>query len=510
MRQHIINAGFPDQASLLRKTAEDIRRAMTTIRKGRAGNAASRDITVNTEDMLVKLWEFTTLWYMTGRAYNLAQATAANLELAHDFFLTLAEDPSDESVPMFTGKKIIRWFEALDSYIQDKKGKGNIPLGYLVRTNAAPPAVDPGFGQPSLGEDLVLRGRLNGFFYVAHGKVLFKIIETKTFGTEAWVLIAQFKRTHDGRGAHMALKGQCLGADVQMVLLRTSEDVLRRITFDNRNRNFTFDTFIARMREAFEQMGEDNQLSEERKVNKLLDAWTVSALSHVGTTIQSNPELRGSFDRTVVFLAGELTALKMKNGTRNVSAITTTTESADVRTLKQLRSKLKEAQRKLKRKSGKMDGDVPAGKKPATKFSKKNPGEYVTAKVWRSMSQEEQAAAREARKQKGIAVRAISSIATDTAEEPKETAITFAEDTKPPSDQGAATAPTPKQQEEEVALAIKALGTKDPRASARLFQAPRSIASTQRLATHQGKTKSLLRNGEKKHTKEAKEGPKKF
>ena len=155
MRQHVINAGFPDQASLLRKTAEDIRRAMTTIRKGRAGNAASRDITVNTEDMLVKLWEFTTLWYMTGRAYNLAQATAANLELAHDFFLTLAEDPSDESVPMFTGKKIIRWFEALDSYIQDKKGKGRIPLGYLVRTNAAPPAVDPGFGQPTLGEDLV-------------------------------------------------------------------------------------------------------------------------------------------------------------------------------------------------------------------------------------------------------------------------------------------------------------------------------------------------------------------
>ena len=64
MRQHVINAGFPDQASLLRKTAEDIRRAMTTIRKSRAGNAASRDITVNTEDMLVKLWEFTTLWCM--------------------------------------------------------------------------------------------------------------------------------------------------------------------------------------------------------------------------------------------------------------------------------------------------------------------------------------------------------------------------------------------------------------------------------------------------------------
>ena len=130
------------------------------------------------------------------------------------------------------------------------------------------------------------------------------------------------------------------------------------------------------------------------------------------------------------------------------------------------------------------------------------------------MSPEEQAAARQARKQKGIAVRGISSIATDTdtsmAEAPKETAITFAEHTKPPSQKGAATAPTPEQQEKEVALAIQALGTKDPRASSRLFQAPRSISSTQRLATYQGKTKSLLRNGGKKHTKKSEEKPGQF
>ena len=128
MRQHIINAGLPDQASLLRKTAEDIRRAMTTIRKGRAGNAASRDITVNTEDVLVKLWEFTTLWCMTGRAHDLAQATVANLELAHDFFLTLAEDPSDESVPMFTGKRSFVGLRLWILTFRTRKERGGFPL----------------------------------------------------------------------------------------------------------------------------------------------------------------------------------------------------------------------------------------------------------------------------------------------------------------------------------------------------------------------------------------------
>ena len=48
------------------------------------------------------------------------------------------------------------------------------------------------------------------------------------------------------------------------------------------------------------------------------------------------------------------------------------------------------------------------------------------------------------------------------------------------------------------ALVPVQMSTRDPRISADLFKAPRSIAATQRLATYQGKTKSLL--GKKKAT----------
>ena len=145
MRNRIINAGFADQASFVRKKEDDIKRALSMIRNSPAPVAA-RDVSMRTEERLTKLMYFTIMWYKTGRAMDLAQATPARLDDAYDYMLTLADDPSDDEVPAFTGKKIVRWFEALDSYIMDKKGTSGLPLGYLIRENAAVPAVDPGFG----------------------------------------------------------------------------------------------------------------------------------------------------------------------------------------------------------------------------------------------------------------------------------------------------------------------------------------------------------------------------
>ena len=371
---------------------------------------------------------------------------------------------------------------------------------------------------------MVTRGRLQGIFYAGHRKVLFKIIEAKTYGTDAWLLISQFKATHDGRGAYLTLKGQYLGEDVQMIMLRTAEDALRRMSFDNRNRNFTFDSFIARMREAFENMGEANQFTEERKVLKLLDAWNVSALSHVSTTISNDPLLRSSFDRTVIFLAKELSGLKTKNATRNVSAITTqpTQDSERERTIAELKTKLKEAQKKLRKKSGreKSDEQTPtqanAAKRP-TKFSKRNPGAYVSMGAWQKMTAEEKAAAREARKQKGIKVRTASALERASPPKPDPTTAAFKKAARAEIDkaikaatlvpvkevdptQGKLNAKTDAEKLEFDRKNAKPAATlnRDPRAAARLFQAPQNPAATQREKTYANKTKSLLRNAPKK------------
>ena len=510
MRNRIIGAGFQDQDAFVRKKEDDIKRAMSVIRKSPVA-ANTRDVTMVTEQLLIKLMYFTIIWYKTGRAMDLAQATPANLDDAHDYILTLADDPSDDEVPTFTGKKIVRWFQALDSYISDKKGTSGLPLGYLIRENEAPPAADPGFGNPTITEDLTLRGRHNGFFWRAENKVLFKILELKVFGTEAWALILQFKGTSNGRAAYFALKGQYLGVDVQMVMLKTSEDTLRKITFDGRNRNFPFETFIARLREAFEHMGANNQLSEERKVMKLLEAWNVTALSHVDATVQNDPVLRGNFDNAVNFLANQLSGLKLKNGARNLSVLTT---QGDTRRISQLQTDRRPSKKRRNQKKGKnggkKDDKKPAYKRnPGTKFNKNRPGDYVITRVWNKMTDEEKDAAREARQKEGIETRTISSVQT-LEETPKGDSTP----PTPPKDaaEAAALAPKPKSKvvidegRNEIAKITRTgalvpvqMSTRDPRFSADIFKAPRSIAATQRMATYQGKTKSLL-VGKKKTT----------
>ena len=251
-------------------------------------------------------------------------------------------------------------------------------------------------------------------------------------------------------------------------------------------------------------MGEANQFTEERKVLKLLDAWNVSALSHVSTTISNDPLLRSSFDRTVIFLAKELSGLKTKNATRNVSAITTqpTQDSERERTIAELKTKLKEAQKKLRKKSGreKSDEQTPtqanAAKRP-TKFSKRNPGAYVSMGAWQKMTAEEKAAAREARKQKGIKVRTASALERVSPPKPDPTTAAFKKAARAEIDRAinAATL-VPVNDPTQGKLSAKPAATlnRDPRAAARLFQAPQNPATTQREKTYANKTKSILRS----------------
>ena len=67
MRNRIINAGFGDQASFVRKKEDDIKRALSVIRKSPAAVAA-RDVSMRTEERLIKLMYFTIMWHKTGRA----------------------------------------------------------------------------------------------------------------------------------------------------------------------------------------------------------------------------------------------------------------------------------------------------------------------------------------------------------------------------------------------------------------------------------------------------------
>jgi hypothetical protein len=121
--------------------------------------------------------------------------------------------------------------------------------------------------------------------------------------------------------------------------------------------------------------------------------------------------MKNNFDATCNFLAGEVASLQ----TLNTSAPGANRSVAAVSTQPNHKSKFN-AKSSGKSKDNPKKGKSNKGRFPkkANKFSKDNPGAYVTAAVWKSMSNEEQQAARDQRRDQGIPTRNVSTITTNT------------------------------------------------------------------------------------------------
>ena len=461
IRQKIIGAGFTNLDVLVKKDDKFAHYACQTIRKSSTGPAQHRDVTMAVEEHLKQLVKYSKLRYMIQRPMDYPSATLDNLELVEDWFNQMEEDPSEEQVKDFTdGGNKRYWFESIVAHLSVKKGKSGFPLSYVIRENSELPAEDPGFGLPSLSDEVESRGRHDGYFWRADRRSVWLFLRAKCHGTTSWNTIKRFEGTTDGRGAYLALLGQFMGEDVKQHLLSTAERTLASLRFDNRNRNWTFDKFIGKLRGAFIDLGNTVTMTEQWKVYKLMQAWQVSGLMHLNAIVTSTPRYSDSFDNTVNFLATQLTALKLMNGplNRNISAGHTTTTT---RTPK--------GPRKGK---GKDKDKTPAYKqKAAAKFQSKDPKAYVSSEAWKKMTDEEKAAAREARRAAGIPTRSISVGATKSTKQ-QPTVEIDSDDETVESGNTQGTDPT-------------------PRIAAQLLVSPKvkRLETTQRLSTYSTKRK---------------------
>ena len=246
--------------------------------------------------------------------------------------------------------------------------------------------------------DLATRGRLDGEFWVADNRAVWEFLHDKCVSSTVWGTILPYQRSRDGRGAYLALKRQLMGVDVQRTMLVKAETTLAKIHFDGKSRSFTYIKYISNMRQAFLDLGPDDQYSETRRVNKLLSSFKVPALQHLGSTVRNDPYWSRNFEAAVAFIGGELEALQQKSTSdRHLSAVG------------RFNPKSKPPPKDSSKKPGK-DHKKKGGPKPQPKYNAKDPGAYVDVKVWKAMTPEEQEAAREARKKQGIKARNASSL----------------------------------------------------------------------------------------------------
>ena len=256
MREKIVNSGF--DVDFYNKEEGFTHRACQQIRKTPTGQAADRDITTLQEERLKQYARYEKYSYIVQRAVVYDEATLLVIGNVDQWFKTLPEDPGDDMVATYKpGIDRRAWIESIIDYFRSKKGVHSlVPLLYVIREETALPALDPGFGLPDLDQEVERRGRHDGAFYNSDKKTVWNFLALKCRGTDTWTTIEGYARRQDGREAFLALVRAFMGANVKRVLLKKAEQTLQFITFDNKSRNWTFEKFMGKFRQAIRDLGQ--------------------------------------------------------------------------------------------------------------------------------------------------------------------------------------------------------------------------------------------------------------
>jgi hypothetical protein len=271
-----------------------------------------------------------------------------------------------------------------------------------------PAIVVPALLTPDLHDELMDRGRHSGFFWAADNKKLWDLMRSVCHGTTAWSSIARFERTHNGRGAYLAIMKQYLGEDAMHRLLLEAGRTVQNTRFDGSSRGFTYHKFCALFRRAMIDHGADNQLSPELQVIRFMNCFQVPTLVHLSAMIFGNPQYKYNLENTITFIATNLNAMETKNKpARNVSAFGQGNGHKHKDKGKDYKGKHGNKRKPFDKSKGKGRGK---DKVKSTKgFDSANPAAY--SQDWYSFTQEEKDAARKARMKAGIAKKStISSI----------------------------------------------------------------------------------------------------
>jgi hypothetical protein len=420
LRLNLMKGGFRLPTRLAAKDDKFIYQLCNNIRKG-DGNSVTRNIGAELQENLQKFQTWCMYRNIIQRDFDYDQATLANLSDTAAWKTQLPPDPTDTQVGPFEDRGDRRvWFEAIRNYLGQKKGASGMPILYGIRPEAAvpTPADDPGFGLPGFDDELYFRGRHNGTFWRADNAMIWQLLWKVCHGTTAWNTISSFETAKNGRGAMLALLRQYMGSDVQGILIRHAETFLENARFDGRHKNYDWHMFVNKIRQAFSDLGPEDQMSNSRKVIKLVRAFQVPGLEHLDAMITGDPIRRNDFEATVVFLSDQMASLKTKNTgnhARTLAAMDmdpSDTERKPTERKPRFKPKSKPHKKTFQSKHKKMFGTTT---KTYTKEQLEDPAlQYYPNHEWKPFSPEKKASYREARRAAGIptGIRNVSSCHT--------------------------------------------------------------------------------------------------
>ena len=205
------------------------------------------------------------------------------------------------------GTAISRAIEELEHYLLTKLGVNGIPLAYLIRADAVPPAEadDQQYGQPSFKEELVRRARHGNYqAYIADNEFLWGVIRRMCAEpSPAWAWVAAMKVSRDGRAAYFSLRTHYLGPAFRNRIKTEADKTLETLHYVGDKRNFTLENFCAKLKQAFTILADNNEpVPEDKKIRIFVKGMQAPKLESAVNTILAAPDMMGTVERAMDYV----------------------------------------------------------------------------------------------------------------------------------------------------------------------------------------------------------------
>ena len=204
---------------------------------------------------------------------------------------------------------VTHWLERLDSHLLQTNGVNCVPLAYVIRETVTVPlsATDPATNYASKKLELIARCPHGTTEYEEDEKTVWGILQRTLVSHISYASIRRYCTREQGRDAYLALVQHYCGRSRLENILAKAEGDLHSTFYSAEKVNFTFETYVAIHRNAFNEMDRANNYptpDEGTRVRQLIANITTRdpLLAAVLASIKATPTLRNNFEDTVDIL----------------------------------------------------------------------------------------------------------------------------------------------------------------------------------------------------------------
>ena len=232
---------------------------------------------------------------------------------------------------------IMKFVDQFPAYLRECKGVSGVPLSYVIRDNAAPPAIEPlALNRPwsaaytTLSEELIARSPHTGPSFEDDNANVYRLLQDSIKSTSHMSSISRHQRTRNGRQAFLDLQTHNMGNSKWDKVVESAEAMVTVKIWNGKNSRYPLKFHIAKHREAqndFQRASTHiayQPPNDSTRVRRLLNSIQCNDQSIVSakTTVLADATKMNNFEEACDFLL--LTAPSSKatgNNSHRISAL---------------------------------------------------------------------------------------------------------------------------------------------------------------------------------------------